>query len=212
MIVIEPRFTSFIEQFFYDWRTVADFFIGKSMNLFNTLYRNNEWNFLFYSAVLPAFLMLAFDIVFSFILSFRLRQVKIFNVLSPRSWSALRNSASDPKNYPRDNVIRYSRFSVQGLSVLRRLGIIKPKNKKVVKYNSKGELVVSSVPDSHHSSENLQLHLERKYGHLTQKDFEAADQANRISNYMKNQSELKKERSENSKKHPSINIEADDID
>lgn len=211
MIFIEPRY-SVLEQFFYDFQKVAIFVTNEARAFFNVVYRTNTWNFLFYTALLPGFLMLCFDIIMSMILSFRLRELRFFNLFSPRSWYALKNSSADPKNYPRDNFLRYTHFSSHGLSVLRRLGIIKPKSNKVVKYNSKGELIVSDVPDSRHSSEDLQARLDRKYGHLSQKDFEAADQANRISNYMKKQAEERKERSEMSKKHPSINIEADDIE
>lgn len=89
---------------------VLSFVRSTWMNMFNVLIRNDEWNFLFYFAMLPAFLMICFDIIMSIICSIRLRELKFFNVFSPRSWSTLSSSATSVANHPRDYGLKYSRF------------------------------------------------------------------------------------------------------
>ena len=97
-----------------DFTTVSGWLRGEWMTMFNILIRRNQWNFLFYTAMLPAFLMLCFDIIMSIICSVRLRELRFFNVLSPRSWALYRSSSASIANNPRDSSLKYSRLN--GLS------------------------------------------------------------------------------------------------
>ena len=100
-----------LQRFFVDFQDVAGWFQGLVNKLFNTIIRKNDWNFIFYTAMLPAFLMLCFDIIMSIICSIRLRELRFFNVLSPRSWALFRSSSASVANNLRDYSLKYSRFS-----------------------------------------------------------------------------------------------------
>lgn len=100
-----------LQKFFIDFTQVSGWCMGRWNNLFSNIIRKNDWNFLFYTAMLPAFLMLCFDIIMSVICSIRLREIKFFNVMSPRSWSLMRSSSASVSNNPRDYSLKYSRFS-----------------------------------------------------------------------------------------------------
>lgn len=66
-------------------------------------------------ALLPFVLMFVFDIVISFILSIRYRQIKIFNAFSAKSWRII----GEQKNYPREVTAKYTRLSFLSVSILR---------------------------------------------------------------------------------------------
>lgn len=81
-----------IDQYFVDFYTVGQRIVTMWRQLFQTLFARNDYNFLFYTAILPFVLMFCADLIFSFILSFRVRKVQFFNVLSPASWKALNSN------------------------------------------------------------------------------------------------------------------------
>ncbi len=80
----------------------------------------SEWGWMFYLALMPFVLTFCFDLIMSFILSVRLRELKLFNAFSPKSWRMINEtknrsinnySMSDLKNHPRDTFLKYTRLS-----------------------------------------------------------------------------------------------------
>ncbi len=91
--------------------TIADFM--------HQIYES-EWGWMFYLALMPFVLTFCFDLIMSFILSVRLRELKLFNAFSPKSWRMINESKnrsinnysmSDLKNHPRDIFLKYTRLS-----------------------------------------------------------------------------------------------------
>lgn len=82
-----------VDSFFRDLNTVSNFLFNRiGRKFFLTFYRSSDSYFLFLTALLPFILMFCFDIVMSFILSVRSRQLRFFNILSPRSWRTFNSS------------------------------------------------------------------------------------------------------------------------
>lgn len=80
----------------------------------------SEHGWLFYMALLPFVLGFVFDLLMSFILSVRLRELRFFNTLSPKSWRMINETRSqsirapgsgDLKNHPRDTFLKYTHLS-----------------------------------------------------------------------------------------------------
>lgn len=87
-----------LKEFFYtDLLPIHDFLRSVFMQLFGTLYNTSELKpkqvALFWTALFPVILMIAFDIIMSFIFSIRARDIRFFNVLSPKSWRNFNASA-----------------------------------------------------------------------------------------------------------------------
>lgn len=111
------------DQFFYDFNLVGIKIISLWRQLLMNLYGNSRYNYLLYMALVPTVLMICVDIIFSFILSVRCREFRLFNCLSSRSWHSLRvNTGSarnnrlyslsvETKNHPRDFSLRSFRLS-----------------------------------------------------------------------------------------------------
>lgn len=75
-----------------DFRSVAVYVLSRLGSIFTNLYENPRFSFLFNMALLPIVLLAVFDIVFSFVLSVKLKRLVLFNIVSPRSWSFLKSS------------------------------------------------------------------------------------------------------------------------
>lgn len=62
--------------------------VGTNLSrIFSNFYENPRFHFLFNMAILPVIMLFAFDIFMSFLLSFRLKRLVLFNVISPKSWN-----------------------------------------------------------------------------------------------------------------------------
>ncbi len=122
----------FFDTYIWDLWEVYDYFIAMFNDFWSFLFNDERWNWIFYLIFFPVILMFIFDLVFSFILSVRMREFRFVNVLSPRSMttfkSSLRGHSSsavssksfiernsringDVKNYPRENSLKYVRFA-----------------------------------------------------------------------------------------------------
>lgn len=66
------------------------FWVYETFNDFLDKVFEGEYGWLFYLAFFPGVLLFVFDLVMTFILSFRCRQLRLFNVFSLKSWNALR--------------------------------------------------------------------------------------------------------------------------
>jgi hypothetical protein len=83
-----------VVQFMRDMGDVFQFLVRTVFTkFFSTFYNDGDKYPLFLTALLPFLLMFVVDIVFSFVLSIRAREVRFFNVLSPRSWRTFNSSA-----------------------------------------------------------------------------------------------------------------------
>ena len=105
-----------IDDFFVAFQQVISFYYAQTNRFLNQFYTNTKWNYLFYCAMLPAVLAIVFDIVMSFILSVRLREIRFFNCFSPRSWRLLgdnknRVNSSDVRLKPFNSSLRFTRFN-----------------------------------------------------------------------------------------------------
>lgn len=104
-----------ITDFTYYFYEIGIFFIDNTMLFFSNIYDDRRYNFLFYTAFLPVVLMFFTDVIFTFILSFRMKELRFFNVVSPRSWALFRETNSQLKNNVQSNELRYhglSKFSL----------------------------------------------------------------------------------------------------
>ena len=81
-----------MQSYLSDFRSVAVYVLGKLGSIFSNFYENPRFSFLFNMALLPIVLFAVFDIILSFVLSFKMKRLVIFNIVSPRSWSFLRSS------------------------------------------------------------------------------------------------------------------------
>lgn len=108
-------FISSYEDFFIAFDSVIQFFRVQTNVFLNTIYGRYQWGYLFYCALLPSLLMFVFDIIMSFILSVRYRQIKFFNALSPKSWRII----GEQKNFPREVSIKHTRLSPLSIGLLR---------------------------------------------------------------------------------------------
>ena len=75
----------------------------------------SDYDFLFYMALLPFVLIFVFDLVMSFILSIRYRQIKFFNSFSAKSWRII----GEQKNFSREVSLKHSRLSPFSIGILR---------------------------------------------------------------------------------------------
>lgn len=96
-----------LHEFFYtDLLEVHSFFKYVLSRLFNTFYNTSEikpkQSALFWTALFPVILMFAVDIIMSFIFSARSRNIRFFNVLSPKCWRSF--NASSYNNLPSDRL------------------------------------------------------------------------------------------------------------
>lgn len=110
-------------EFWYFYGCLYDilYWFGDKFNgLIHFFYDDDRWNFLFYSAFFPALAMFVVDIVMSFYLSVRCREVRLFNVISPKSWRTLKDVHSvrltDSKNHSRDFSLKYTKIIPSFLS------------------------------------------------------------------------------------------------
>lgn len=85
-------------------------------------------------ALLPFVLMFVFDLVMSFILSIRYRQIKIFNVFSSKSWRII----GEQKNYARDVSTKYNRLSFLSVSILRNSKLKKARSGDLIRHKDGG--------------------------------------------------------------------------
>lgn len=106
-----------LREFFYtDLLEVHGFFKMCITRLLNTFYNTSEikpkQSALFWTALFPVILMFAVDIIMSFIFSARSRNIRFFNVLSPKCWrsfnAAAYNHLSADRLKPLTSVNRYS--------------------------------------------------------------------------------------------------------
>lgn len=104
---MEVIYISPLYNFLNDLNTIARSFNGWFRTLFQTLYAKSDWNFLFYCAMLPFLLMFVFDLIMSFILSIRHRELKFFNCFSPKSWRII----GEQRNHTREVTVKYTRLS-----------------------------------------------------------------------------------------------------
>ena len=105
-----------IDDFFVAFQKVISFYYAQTNRFLNTLYNQPKYNYLFYCAMLPVLLSLVFDIVMSFILSIRLREIRFFNCFSSRSWRLYgdvknRVNSSDVRLKPSLGSLRYTRLN-----------------------------------------------------------------------------------------------------
>ncbi len=109
-----------VDDFLIAFDEVIKFFRTRTNVFLNTIYGKSEWSYLFYCALLPVVLAFVFDLVMSFILSFRLREIKLFNCFSASSWrlySDSRNkynnrSISDARMKPFFSFPRFTRLNM----------------------------------------------------------------------------------------------------
>lgn len=66
-------------------------------------------------ALLPFVLMFCFDLLMSFILSIRHRELKFFNCFSPKSWRII----GDQRNHTREVSLKYTRLSSLAVGMFR---------------------------------------------------------------------------------------------
>lgn len=104
------------EDFFIAFDSVIQFFRARTNIFLNTIYGRSQWSYLFFCALLPFVLSFVFDIVMSFILSVRLREIRLFNCFSPRSWRLYgdvknRVNSSDLRLKPLYLSLRYTRVN-----------------------------------------------------------------------------------------------------
>lgn len=109
-------FISSYDDFFTAFDSVIQFFRVQTNIFLNTIYGKMQWNYLFFCALLPVVLSFVFDIVMSFILSVRLREIRFFNCISARSWRLLGDSknrvnSSDVRLKPFNASLRFTRFN-----------------------------------------------------------------------------------------------------
>lgn len=104
-----------LQTFLASFYRVFRFFERMFSDLITKTYKATEYNFLFYMALLPFVLMFVFDVVMSFILSIRYRQIKIFNAFSAKSWRII----GEQKNFPREVSIKHTRLSPLAIGLLR---------------------------------------------------------------------------------------------
>lgn len=105
-----------VNDFLYYIYEVGMFWLDNSMIIISDFYENPNYNYIFLTAFLPVLLMFLTDLLFSFILSFRCKELKFFNVLSPKSWKLYGDVKNQYiSNSVRSNEMRYhnlSRFSL----------------------------------------------------------------------------------------------------
>ena len=87
-----------IDDFLTAFNEVILFFRTRTNVFLNTIYGKSEWSYLFYCALMPVVLAFVFDLVMSFILSFRLREIKFFNCFSVNSWRLISDSRNKYNN------------------------------------------------------------------------------------------------------------------
>lgn len=85
VLYIEGVLLMNFDSLFQDFADVSIFVIARLRTIFMSFYNTSRFGFLFNMAILPVILFLAFDIVFSFVLSVKFKRLVIFNVISPRS-------------------------------------------------------------------------------------------------------------------------------
>lgn len=114
-MLFSPGDTNEFWQFYGYLYDILYWFGEKFNNLVNVFFDDDRWNFLFYTAFFPALAMFVIDIVLSFYLSVRYREVRFFNVVSPKSWHQIKDIHSvrltDAKNHSRDYSLKFSRLS-----------------------------------------------------------------------------------------------------
>ena len=93
---------------FQDFADVSIFVIARLRTIFMSFYNTSRFGFLFNMAILPVILFLAFDIVFSFVLSVKFKRLVIFNVISPRSWSFLSLKSYNNRLKPCHGSVKYT--------------------------------------------------------------------------------------------------------
>lgn len=109
-----------VDDFLIAFDEVIRFFRTRTNVFLNTIYGKSEWSYLFYCALLPVVLAFVFDLVMTFILSVRLREIKLFNCFSVNSWrlmSESRNkninrSISDSRMKPLFSFPRFTRLNM----------------------------------------------------------------------------------------------------
>ncbi len=109
VILITPQ-----EIFFDSFYRVFRFFERIFTDFITKIYTGTH-NYLFYMAFLPFVLMFVFDLVMSFIFSIKHRELKFFNVFSPKSWRII----GEQKNFPREVSIKHTRLSPLAIGLLR---------------------------------------------------------------------------------------------
>lgn len=110
---------NFFDYALWDLYEVGYWLSDTIANFMHVVYES-DYGWMFYLALMPFVLTFCFDLIMSFILSVRLRELKLFNAFSPKSWRMVnetRNrsinnySMSDLKNHPRDTFLKYTRLS-----------------------------------------------------------------------------------------------------
>lgn len=104
-----------ISKFFVQLNTVSQFLQKIFSKFFSTFYEYDGGYYLFITALLPFMLMFVVDILFSFIFSVRSREIRFFNVFSPKSWKSFNsqtyNRLPAERLKPSLLTLRYSRLS-----------------------------------------------------------------------------------------------------
>ena len=124
MILITPQ-----EIFFDGFYRVFRFFERIFTDFITKIYTGTH-GYLFYMAFLPFVLMFVFDLVMSFILSIRYRQIKIFNAFSSKSWRII----GEQKNYTRESALKFSRLSSLSIGILRYKSYMKARSGDLIRH------------------------------------------------------------------------------
>ncbi len=106
---------------FEDFSVVVKFVARNLIRIFTNFYENPRFSFLFNMALLPVILLFSFDILMSFILSFKSRKLVLFNVLSSRSWSAIRSANNQNRLKVQNYQVRYTSLSKLGNAILKKI-------------------------------------------------------------------------------------------
>lgn len=250
------------DQFFYDFDTVSVFVIGNLRTLLQNIYGNSNWNFLFYAALIPVVLMFCSDLIFTLILSVRVRELRFFNCLSARSWRSLRM-----ERFPSSNVrfryikgfkhyggslepkfLRFSKLSVylmkyrnikagdvirtvDGLRfIYKGVYVMSDGHTSYIYENGRSKYYSSLAPkewvkssgsirqdslygsDVEYSFSRVTSRANTLSSGVSSSDDYINEQRNRIARYMTVQNIEREEHRKMSRKYPSLDIVADDID
>ncbi len=95
----------------WDLQEVARFLGQQWASLINLIYES-EWSWLFLFPLFVSLCALCLDIVLSFAFSVKFRQVKFFNVLSPKSWSMLKGEMRNSNRVSLSDVRNSYRYTV----------------------------------------------------------------------------------------------------
>lgn len=121
----------------WDFLMVGEYFLSWFDDLMNNIYES-DYGWLFYMALLPPLMMFIFDLAMTFVLSVRCRELRFFNVVSPKSWHMLNNTKNSSLRNTSiiDNKLKSPLFFIRSFSLspfAMRLSYKKAKNGDIIR-------------------------------------------------------------------------------